>query len=247
VTSLAQEYRPAFKDPQHRHPHAQLLYACRGVMSVVTPAARFTIPPQRALWIPAGLDHEVSCRGQVSLRTLYFAAWPGPFRDCGVVEVTPFLRALIVEAASFAAPALDLLRQRRIIDLLMEELKAAPVAPYGLPMPDSAPLRRACQSFLDDPAIPRPLDTWARLAGMGRRTFTRSFREAAGMAWGAWTRQARLMESLALLDAGHPVTEVAYRLGYASPGAFSVMFRQALGYPPSRYQGDRVRLPDPER
>ena len=224
-----------FEDPLHRHPQSQLLYACRGVMSVVTPAARFTIPPQRALWIPAGLDHEVSCRGQVSLRTLYFAAWPGPFGDCGVVEVAPFLRALIVEVASFTAPALP--RQQRIIDLLMEELQAAPVAPYRLPMPDSAPLRRACLSFLDDPADPRPLDAWARSAGMGRRTFTRRFQEAAGMAWGAWTRQARLMESLALLDAGQRVTEVAYRLGYASPGAFSVMFRNALGFPPSRYRG----------
>jgi AraC-like DNA-binding protein len=243
VTSLAQEYRPGFKDPQHCHPHSQLLYACRGVMSVVTPAARFTIPPQRALWIPAGLDHEVSCRGQVSLRTLYFASWPGPSGDCGVVEVAPFLRALIVEVASFAAPALDLPRQQRIIDLLMEELQAAPVAPYRLPMPDSAPLRRACQNFLDDPANPRPLDAWARLAGMGRRTFTRRFQEAAGMAWGAWTRQARLMESLALLDAGQPVTEVAYRLGYGSPGAFSVMFRNALGFSPSQYQGAGVRVP----
>src|SRR5690606_6140287 len=67
MIGLEDEYLPGFVDPRHSHAHAQFLYASSGVMSVVTPTTSFVIPPQRALWLPAGMMHEVSCRGAVSL------------------------------------------------------------------------------------------------------------------------------------------------------------------------------------
>ncbi|WP_371819723.1 AraC family ligand binding domain-containing protein [Erythrobacter sp. 3-20A1M] len=49
----------------HRHNHVQVLYASAGVMSVRTRGSSFVVPPQRAVWIPADVEHEVSCRGDV--------------------------------------------------------------------------------------------------------------------------------------------------------------------------------------
>ena len=70
IIGLEDEYEAGFVDPPHRHGRAQLLYASAGVMSVITARANFVIPPQRAIWIPANVEHEVACRGEVSLRTL---------------------------------------------------------------------------------------------------------------------------------------------------------------------------------
>ena len=66
IIALEDEYPAAFVDPMHCHDRTQLLFASSGVMSVTTPQTSFVVPPQRAVWIPAGTMHEVSCRGPVS-------------------------------------------------------------------------------------------------------------------------------------------------------------------------------------
>ena len=41
----------------HTHDLHQLQYAFQGVVEVETAGARYLLPPQQALWIPAGLVH----------------------------------------------------------------------------------------------------------------------------------------------------------------------------------------------
>src|SRR5690349_14462388 len=76
----------------------QLTYAVRGVMTVHTSRGSWVLPAQRALWVPAGTDHEIEIPGPVSLRSLYLRegmcrTLP---RDCAVVNVSPLLRELIL-------------------------------------------------------------------------------------------------------------------------------------------------------
>ena len=42
----------------HAHQDHQLAWASAGVLTVLTEAATWVLPPTRALWIPAGLPHE---------------------------------------------------------------------------------------------------------------------------------------------------------------------------------------------
>lgn len=236
VCGLTDEYPAGFVDPMHSHDRIQVLYACSGVMSVVTPAMSFVIPPQRAVWLPAGVPHEVSCRGSVSLRTLYIdpALDPEP-SHCRVVDVTDFLRALILKVVSFGQDYDVDGREGRIVELMLEEIAALPSAAYHATMPADPRLRRVCQAILDDPSDARDVDDWAGVAGMGRRTFTRAFKRETGMGLGVWRQQVRLMEALSLIGSGRPVTTVAYDVGYQSPSAFTAMFRRAYGVPPSIY------------
>src|SRR6185312_7532718 len=88
VVALADEYPANFVDPRHHHARAQLLYAASGVMSIVTDRASYVVPPQRAIWMPAGVDHEVTCRSAVSIRTLYVDAAGDTRRECRVIEVS---------------------------------------------------------------------------------------------------------------------------------------------------------------
>ena len=70
---------------------------------------------------------------------------------------------------------------------------------------------------------------------MGRRTFTRAFKQETGMGLAVWRQQVRLMEALSRLASGESVTQVAFEVGYDSPSGFSAMFRRAFGVPPSQY------------
>lgn len=236
VVALSDEYPPGFVDRAHSHPRAQVLYACSGVMSVVTAETSFVIPPQRALWLPAGAVHEVSCRGAVSLRTLYVdpRLSTNP-TACRVFDVSDFLRALIIEVTTFPADYDVGGREGRIVEVLLAEIGRMPTAPFCARMPGDPRLVRVCKAILANPADPHDLDHWACAAGMGRRTFTRAFRQQTGMGFALWRQQVRLMEALSLLSAGRSVTVAAFKVGYESASAFTAMFHRAFGVPPSHY------------
>ena len=236
VCGLTDEYPAGFVDPVHAHDRIQVLYACSGVMSVVTPSTSFVVPPQRAVWLPAGMLHEVSCRGAVSLRTLYIdPALYAEAPECRVIEVSDFLRALILKVVSFG-DEYDMDGQAgRIVEVLLDEIATMPIAPYGATMPTDKRLLRVCRTILANPADNRDVDELASVAGMARRTFTRAFKRETGMGLGLWRQQVKLMEALSLMAAGRPVTTIAFDVGYDSPSAFTAMFRRAYGVPPSMY------------
>jgi AraC-like DNA-binding protein/mannose-6-phosphate isomerase-like protein (cupin superfamily) len=237
VAGLADEYPPGFVDPRHSHKRAQLIYATTGVTSVTTDDATFVVPPQRAVWVPGGVVHEVHCRGHVSVRTLYVdpRARDDLSNTCRVLEVSDLLKELILEAVRIPIEYDVEGRDGRIITLVLDEIISAPSIPLHVPMPQEPRLLRICRAILDDPAHGDTLDDWARIASMGRRTFTRIFRRETQMSFAAWRQHVRLMEAMSRLATGEPVTTVAFDVGYSSPSAFTAMFRKAFGAAPTRY------------
>ncbi|MCG2842629.1 helix-turn-helix transcriptional regulator [Sandaracinobacter sp. RS1-74] len=241
VLALHDEYPAGFVDPMHRHRHVQILYACTGIMAVRTARASYVVPPNRALWIPSGVDHEVRCRSAVSLRTLYLRPDDLPPNSMGgaapsrVFEVSALLRALILEMGELGTDYPLEGRAGHVVSLLLDEIDRIPGTRHELSMPGDPRLLRVCGSLLEHPSDPRDIDEWARVAGMGRRTFTRSFKRETGVGFAMWRQQARLMEAMALLASGTPIAQVAFEVGYDSPSSFSAMFRRAFGVSPSRY------------
>jgi AraC-like DNA-binding protein len=234
---LSDEYPPGFHDPPHRHDRAQLLYAPVGEMLVITARASFVVPPQRAVWIPADLDHEIYVRGQTSLRSLYVTAdvLRTELTRPRVIEVSRLLKELILEAASLPVEYDLNGREGRIMGLILDEITSTRDAPLEAPMPSDRRLVRVCTAILRDPSQTDMLEDWAKEAGMGRRTFTRLFREETGVSFAAWRQQVRLMEAVSRLSRGQPVTTVAFDVGYNSPSAFTAMFRRTFGMAPSQY------------
>lgn len=235
VVALADEYPARFVDPRHSHNRAQLLFAAAGVMSVVTDNASFVIPPQRAIWVPAGAYHEVTCRSPVSVRTLYFEPGLDLPSECRVIEVSELLRALILEAMTLPREYDANGRDGRIVELILDSIRAPSTVRLGAPMPTDPRLLRVCQALVADPTRDDSLDQWAEMACMSRRTFTRAFREQIGMSLAEWRQHVRLLEALARLACGQPVTTIAFDVGYESPSAFTAAFQRAFGVPPSRY------------
>lgn len=242
VAALSDEYAAGHVDPRHSHVRAQLIYASAGIMSVTTDRGSFVVPPQRAVWIPAGVEHEVYCRGHVSLRTLYVdvSARPDLPTSCRVLEMPHLFRELILEAVSLPVEYDMHGRDGRVMDLILDEITSTPTAPLHVPMPRSERLARVCQSILQEPAQNDALDDIARTIGMGQRTFTRAFRRETGMSFGAWRQHVRLLEALSRLAVGQPVTTVALDVGYSSPSAFTAMFRRTFGAAPTEYFAEPV-------
>jgi AraC-like DNA-binding protein len=242
VVGLSDRYPAGLVDDFHTHERAQLSYACSGVMSVVTDSSTFVLPPNRAIWIPAGCPHMVSCRREVELNVLYIdPTLPNQPAVCRVFDMPLLARALIQEILTFDHEYDETGREGRIVRMLIEEIQRVPSVPLSAPMPQDRRLRRVCDQIVAQPSDQRDLDELAKLAGMGRRTFTRTFRDETGMAFAMWRQQIRLMAAISMLAEGQPITNIAYEVGYESPSSFTAMFHRVLGVAPSHYGRENGR------
>ena len=172
VRAYAFDYPRGHQIAPHRHDWSQLIYARAGVMTVATAAGAWVVPPQRAVWVPAGTEHAIHCATPLSMRALFLArglrrALPS---NCSVVNVSPLLRALIL--AGVEAPGAP--RRRHLLaSLLIEEIRAARVAPLHLPEPEDPRLKRIASAIAAEPGDPRTLAAWGREVGASVRTLSR--------------------------------------------------------------------------
>ena len=235
--------------PEHAHSWDQLAYAVEGVMTVVTARGHWVVPPQRAVWLPAHFIHRIEAGGRLAMRSVYFP--PGVVRSlprcCCVVGVPPLLRELVLEFVNHPLVPRTPTR-RRVEALLVDMLSEVAQEPLVLPMPEDPRARRVAELLARRPQDRRPLAELAREVGASTRTLQRCFISDAGMSFRQWRRQLRLHHALLRLAEGDPVTSVALQVGYDSPSAFVVMFREALGTTPGRYfKSSGVRSPGPFR
>ncbi|WP_315924387.1 helix-turn-helix transcriptional regulator [Mesorhizobium sp. SP-1A] len=237
IVALPSEYPDGYEVREHRHSRSQLLHALTGVVLVKTRYGRWMVPPDHAMWIPAGIEHAVEMLGNVSMRSVYVQpdAIDGLPAQLRVVGVGDLMRSLIVEAVALPDEPPLPPRATLLLNLLLHEIPGMPERPLGLPFPADPRIAALCRHFVAEPSPHATIDDWARQAGMSRRTFTRTFQRQTGLSLSTWRQQALLFAALPRLAEGEPVTSVALDLGYDSVPAFTTMFKRMLGTSPRSY------------
>jgi AraC-like DNA-binding protein len=175
--------------------------------------------------------------GTVAMRTLYLKprlARSLP-RSCCVINVPPLLKELILHACGFASLRRGSAWQRHLIDVIIDQLTAIRMVPLQLPNLSDPRALRVAEVLLANPSDCRSLIDICKTAGASKRTVERLFQEEAGMTFGKWRQQLRLMHAMRLLAEGAKVTYAALEAGYSTPSAFISMFRKTLGTTPVKY------------
>jgi AraC-like DNA-binding protein len=237
VTAVPSEMQHGKTIDAHCHPWVQLLYASDGVMRVRTELGVWIIPPRRALLIAPGVLHEVAMLSHVNMRTLYIdAAAIGELaEDCRVLEVSPLLRELIQALAMEPVDYPPEGRGGDLARLILSELAAMETVPIAVPWPRDRRLQALCTDIMAQPGNPRRLDDLALDAGASARTLIRLFPKETGLHYRQWVQQVHLAHPFEMLARGESVGTIARTLGYASPSAFTSMFRRLLGRTPQHY------------
>ena len=237
VVALALDYASGHHIARHHHARTQFVHAESGLMRVTTRSGAWVVPPGHALWMPAGVEHEIRALEAILMRTLYLdpdaVSWLP--RECWVVTVPPLLRHLISKAVTLPRAYDRNGVAGRLIAVLLDELQGLTPTPLHLPFPDDGRLNGIVSTLLEEPGNDRTLEGWARLAGASSRTLARLFVAETGMTFGEWRRRRRLLAAVEWLTSGHPVTQVSLDLGYDSPSAFIAMFKRHMGATPSRF------------
>lgn len=237
VRSLAITLRSGAALQRHRHPWAQLVFACSGVMHVVTENAVWLTPATRAIWLPTGVEHQIEIRGEVMMRTLYIApkrAEPLP-SEPGTIEVEPLLRELILHIVRIGMLAPDRPEHHRMAGVLVDLLAQARGEDLHLPLPHDERALALAQRLQQAPYSGDDMASLARASGASLRTVQRLFPQETGLTLIAWRQKARLIHSIACLTSGASVTTAALESGYQSVSAFIAAFSKQFGTTPGRY------------
>ena len=237
VTAMARDEEHGVSVAPHSHERAQLLYATAGLMRVRTDSGVWILPPLRALLIPPGVVHHWHSLSRVTMRTIYIEPnVAAAFGDsCRVIEVSPLLRELILallkEPIEYPIPGPG----EHLAMLILSELKAAETVPVAVPWPRDRRLLAVCEAIMADPGSSRNIEHWADEVGASARTLIRLFPKETGLHYRQWVQQVHLAEAFGRLAQGESVGAIASALGYASPSAFTAMFRRILGKTPQHY------------
>jgi AraC-like DNA-binding protein len=237
IITRTQDYPSGHVVPLHFHDRDQLVYATRGVMTVRADAGTWVVPTHRAVWIPAAVPHTITMSGTVAMRTLYLRPKLARVlpRSCCVVNISPLLKELILYACTFGSLQKNKKQQRHLLDTLIDQLETIQMIPLQLPHLTDPRVVRLAEFLMADPGNPRPLAKLCKVAGASKRTVERFFQHDAGISFGKWRQQLRLMHAMRLLAEGAKVTHAALEAGYSTPSAFIAMFRNTLGTTPTLY------------
>ena len=223
----------------HAHSEAQLIFAASGTMQVYTSSGRWLVPPQLAVWVPAGVPHWIEMLSDTEQWMIYWLPaasqrWaPAQSLDRAfALGVTPLLRELIF---STFGEGITSEKKELIVKLILHELTETPDAPTFLPLPASAIGKRIADQALADPRNLLSIRELARQAASSVRTVSRLFPQETGLTYKAWRQRARIVIAIDQLSTGSGISQAAARAGFASTAAFSFAFRQVTKSTPTAF------------
>jgi AraC-like DNA-binding protein len=224
----------------HSHQLHQVEYALSGVVEVETETAHYLLPPQQAVWIPAGLSHCTTLR---RVRTMSAFFDPSMIPPAGgrarVLAAAPVIREMLVYGGrwpisrSTSDPVADTFFEA-LANLVVEWLDRE--TPLSLPT-SSDPLLAAVMAYTNAHLDTVVLGDVCRAVGVSERTLRRAFSNAVGMPWRHYLLTSRLLRAMALLAEPRPsVLEVSTRVGFESVSAFARAFGRYTGETPTSYR-----------
>lgn len=222
----------------HTHTKGQLYLLNTGIMACDSKEKHWTITPNCIGWIPPMVEHSAITWGKVSGWGLYIPhSWCYflPAEVC-LFQSNPFISALIERIAFFVNTDFLTNAQKRIIRVLLDEIKqSAAINSLLLPLPQDPRLLKITQGILADFTKQRSQSEWANWAGISVRSLSRHFMAETGMSFSHWRQLAKVIASLENLAQGERICDIAYALGYSSVSTYISSFKSIYGITPNNY------------
>ena len=222
----------------HSHTHHQLLYAFSGTLRVEAENGIFLLPPQRAVWIPAGVLH---CTTVYKVRSgsVFFA--PSLVQTeivrVRIISVAPIVREMVRYSLRWPATRDqdDQLANSwfQTMGLLCTEWIREEMS-FHLPAARTDQIAMAIEYTLQN-LESATVEAAANSAALSERHFRRRFVMETGISWRQFLHQARMLRAMELLvEADTSITDVAFAVGFNSLSAFAKSFAYFSGQTPGQ-------------
>ncbi len=221
----------------HQHDRAQLIHSLVGNLVVEVEEQAFLITPETALWIPAEVQHAVFAQESVHYCSVYVNQTMASDLAGQVhrVYMRPLLQQLAISAARFSKANTLSEQQSRLLEVLVDQIRAIEPCELVLSLPRDRRLTRVVPRLIAKPSLNDDLMTIASEANISARTVERIFKKETGFSYKQWQQRLILLRAIALLKRGTPVKVIAIELSYQTSSAFIAMFKRIMKHTPSQY------------
>jgi len=236
---------PAWRMSEHRHPMHELIVIVRGRLQVTIAEVTTMAQAGDVLWYEAGCLHGERSDTSDPVES-YFIAWTWDEERPSSASA-PLKRhdrhGLIRQLATWLYAARDAdtvtaaCKRSSLLQALLAEVEECDSA--GAHADDLVPrVRTAMRERLDEQMT---LTDLARVAGLSRAYFVRSFKRRTGRTPMEELRRLRLERACdLLLGTDQTLRVIAEQCGLASEFLLSRLFRRRYGMPPSRFRSSRA-------
>jgi len=227
---------------KHSHPRAQLIYSSSGTMRVTVENHVWLVSSRQAIWVPSMYEHHVTFLKNNHIRNLFIdpSVLSNLPNTCFALDVSPFLRELILKIVNIGDDyQMDSL-EGRIIQVTLDELTMIKSTNCFLPISNEPRLKKVMDILINNPSDKRGIEEFASLSCTTSRTLSRLFIKEVGMTFVNWRKQIRIMEAIEKLEKGISISQIALELGYNNTSSFIEVFRKELGVSPTNYLKNRA-------
>ena len=226
----------------HHHDFDQLAQAQQGGMRVRVDNTRWNVTSEQFVWIPAHSEHELWMEGGSAIHSFYLhpslrpagKRWHRPM----VLPVDTLAGGIVRHLCAKERP---LPRRSTAFALLRDILEHTVESADVLAMPVHPAARVVAEALLQNPALERSLEEWARELGVSSKTLLRGFASETGTTFGQWRTRARTYRAAQLLSTGWSVQDAAAEVGYATATGFIKAYRSVYNATPAAHSARHRR------
>lgn len=225
----------------HSHKKGQLIFMEKGVASLETQDGIWNVPFRGAVWIPPDIEHRSIISDNAKGLVLFIepSACQQLPKECCIMSISSLLREILQKVSTFPENYNEQDSEGRLVEVLLDELKNAPLGALNLPLPIDPRLKKLTDQIIQNPATRETLKTWAQSINMSERNMSRLFSEETGMSVNQWRRQLHVVHAIFMLGEDRSLQEITETLGYESTSSFITMFRKIAGDSPKRFMQER--------
>lgn len=240
--------------PSHHHSKHQLVYTLSGTLHIQTGNVSYFVPEKHLARIPAGTEHELSSNNRQIALVIFYYDTVGDAEEEGLHTLSIYnVDAFSMENLKFIAAAGDVISLNRQPDLYHFAFSFFRLVPAVSPtceiplqsliVPGDSRLRPVLHYMVEHIGDDLTIRQVAERFGFSVRNLSRLFQNEH-LRFNTYLNYQRITRAIELSAArDKTLQEIAYEVGFNSPGHFTRVFKQLLGTSPNAFIGKQPSSP----
>lgn len=223
-------------------PHSSLWgdfnFSLNGILEYEIEEQIYLSPPNYGLWLPPQTAHTSIALDEQITHYVCIRIHPslcGDFASCTkTLSIRPFLRHLVHEILEQKQKGSATMDYRHLLQVLVDQLKAAPAYEHYLPQSNHVSLKPLLQQLSSPALFHKSLQQLLNNASMSERHLLRLSQQELQLSLSEWRNRAKILYAITQIRQGKTVKKLAYELGYQHSSSFIEFFKRYTEQTPAQ-------------
>ena len=223
-------------------PHSSLWgdfnFSLNGILEYEIEQQIYLSPPNYGLWLPPKTAHTSIALDEQITHYVCIRIHPslcGDFVSCTkTLSIRPFLRHLVHEILEQKQKGSATTDYRHLLQVLVDQLKAAPAYEHYLPQSNHISLKPLLQQLSNPALFHQSLQQLLNNASMSERHLLRLSQQELQLSLSEWRNRAKILYAITQIRQGKTVKKLAYELGYQHSSSFIEFFKRYTEQTPAQ-------------